>query len=128
MKQHPKDKIWLIKADRVCTDCWKKYLKANPDEAKKIDKNFKEKLDHVNDFIDWVKREEVRWHNTPRENFVQKEDSITCNLCTKVMMVWHICYNKHLEPVSHKIDDKEVCHFCWDNFLKGQSGMLKTVC
>ena len=45
-------------------------------------------------------------------------EHITCSECKKVMMVWHICYKKDLEPSRHILKEKDVCHWCWDNYLK----------
>jgi formylmethanofuran dehydrogenase subunit E len=42
---------------------------------------------------------------------------INCARCEKVMMVWHRCYEKHLEPKRHILDGKDVCHWCWDKNL-----------
>jgi hypothetical protein len=46
------------------------------------------------------------------------DEYITCWKCEKNMMVWHACYNKKLEPVRHILEEKDVCHWCWDNVLK----------
>ena len=76
MKNHMKDKIWLISCDkrndRVCNSCWLEFLLedkiTNGGKGKKeMDRSYNEKLSAVEGFLDWLARAECRSSYTRRK-------------------------------------------------------------
>jgi hypothetical protein len=125
------NKIWLIdidKPERVCTSCWNKFIQVDKIEnngrgLEKMDKAMKDKLDHIDDFLKWIKDEECKVSRdkilgTPAKvKDTKVKSSITCHQCKKVMMRFHVCYRNKMEEVDHTLDRKDLCHWCWDKHL-----------
>lgn len=116
-------KIWLIIDERVCDLCWKKFLKEDREEhecrmSNEIDKAHGEKMAHIDKFLDWIKEEERKPRMTEAKVLTGKEDYIICWKCQKTMMRCHVCYSRKMETVDHILEEKPVCHWCWDKSME----------
>lgn len=81
------------------------------------DKHYTEKLNHLDNFMDWLAAAEKKNREGKVVPFISRVN-YECDSCKVVMDVSHHCYGNKFVKLVHMLDDKLVCHLCWDKSLE----------